>query len=129
MTVVTTDGHRVVRFAYARRVADIASSQPAPEALTANTAANPADRPIGVFDSGVGGLTVLRELRRQLPNESTIYLGDEARMPYGPREPAEVVSFTREAMQLEGAARQKALHKLQLLESSLLTPVPNPRPM
>jgi len=40
-----------------------------------------------------------------------------------------VVSFTREAMQLEGAARQKALHKLQLLESSLLTPVPNPRPM
>ena len=57
-----------------------------------------ADRPIGVFDSGVGGLTVLRELRRQLPNESTIYLGDEARMPYGPREPAEVVGFTREAM-------------------------------
>src|SRR5437870_9603876 len=57
-----------------------------------------ADRPIGLFDSGVGGLTVLRELRRQLPAESTIYLGDEARMPYGPREPAEVVGFTREAM-------------------------------
>jgi len=51
-----------------------------------------------VFDSGVGGLTVLRELRRQLPDEATIYLGDEARMPYGPREPAEVVSFTREAL-------------------------------
>jgi glutamate racemase len=57
-----------------------------------------ADRPIGLFDSGVGGLTVLRELRRQLPNESTIYLGDEARMPYGTRESAEVVQFTREAM-------------------------------
>lgn len=57
-----------------------------------------ADRPIGLFDSGVGGLTVLRELRRQLPNESTLYLGDEARMPYGPREPAEVLSFTRQAM-------------------------------
>jgi glutamate racemase len=57
-----------------------------------------ADRPIGLFDSGVGGLTVLRELRRQLPTESTIYLGDEARMPYGPREPAEVLGFTREAM-------------------------------
>ncbi len=57
-----------------------------------------ADRPIGLFDSGVGGLTVLRELRRQLPNESTLYLGDEARMPYGPREPAEVLGFTREAM-------------------------------
>ena len=56
------------------------------------------DRPIGLFDSGVGGLTVLRELRRQLPGESTIYLGDEARMPYGPREAAEVLGFTREAM-------------------------------
>jgi glutamate racemase len=54
--------------------------------------------PIGVFDSGVGGLTVLRELRRQLPNESTIYLGDEARMPYGEREAAEVLAFTREAI-------------------------------
>ena len=38
-------------------------------------------RPIGVFDSGVGGLTVLKELRKQLPSEATIYLGDEARMP------------------------------------------------
>lgn len=57
-----------------------------------------AGRPIGVFDSGVGGLTVLRELRRQLPGESTIYLGDEARMPYGERESAEVVRFTQQAM-------------------------------
>jgi glutamate racemase len=55
-------------------------------------------RPIGVFDSGVGGLTVLRELRKQLPGESTIYLGDEARMPYGEREAAEVVRFTQQAM-------------------------------
>ena len=55
-------------------------------------------RPIGVFDSGVGGLTVLKELRRQLPGESTIYLGDEARMPYGPRPAAEVLAFTREAL-------------------------------
>jgi len=51
-----------------------------------------------VFDSGVGGLTVLRELRRQLPNESTVYLGDEARMPYGPRPADEVIEFTREAV-------------------------------
>lgn len=57
-----------------------------------------AQRPIGVFDSGVGGLTVLKELRRQLPNESTIYLGDEARMPYGERDAAEVVEFTKQAM-------------------------------
>ena len=57
-----------------------------------------ADLPIGVFDSGVGGLTVLREMRRQLPDESTIYLGDEARMPYGPRPADEIVTFTREAL-------------------------------
>jgi glutamate racemase len=55
-----------------------------------------------VFDSGVGGLTVLRELRRQLPDEATVYLGDEARMPYGPREPAEVLAFTREALRWFG---------------------------
>ncbi|MBU6423034.1 MAG: glutamate racemase [Chloroflexi bacterium] len=58
----------------------------------------PSDRPIGVFDSGVGGLTVLKELRKQLPGESTVYLGDEARMPYGEREAAEVVLFTRQAI-------------------------------
>ena len=51
-----------------------------------------------MFDSGVGGLTVLKELRRQLAGESTIYLGDEARMPYGPRPAAEVITFTRQAM-------------------------------
>ena len=51
-------------------------------------------RPIGVFDSGVGGLTVLAELRRRLPAESTIYLGDNARAPYGPRLADEVRSFT-----------------------------------
>ena len=55
-------------------------------------------RPIGVFDSGVGGLTVLKELRKQLPSETTIYLGDEARMPYGPRPQAEVLEFTRQAL-------------------------------
>lgn len=39
--------------------------------------------PIGVFDSGVGGLTVLQEVHRQLPNESVVYFGDTARLPYG----------------------------------------------
>ncbi|HZP95834.1 MAG TPA: glutamate racemase [Candidatus Limnocylindria bacterium] len=60
-------------------------------------------RPIGLFDSGVGGLTVLKELRRQLPSEATVYLGDEARMPYGPRPGAEVLEFTRQAMRWFGA--------------------------
>lgn len=53
-------------------------------------------RPIGVFDSGVGGLTVLSELRRRLPHESTLYLGDNARTPYGPRPPDEVRAFALE---------------------------------
>lgn len=55
-------------------------------------------RPIGVFDSGVGGLTVLAELRRRLPDEGTIYLGDNARAPYGPRPADEVRRFTLEAV-------------------------------
>ncbi len=66
-------------------------------------------RPVGVFDSGVGGLTVLRELRRHLPDESTIYIGDEARMPYGSREPAEVLEFTRQAMSWFARARCKLI--------------------
>ncbi len=55
-------------------------------------------RPIGVFDSGVGGLTVLAELRRRLPDEATLYLGDNARTPYGPRTAEEVRRFTLEAV-------------------------------
>jgi glutamate racemase len=54
-------------------------------------------RPIGVFDSGVGGLTVLAELHRRLPDEPTMYLGDNARAPYGPRPADEVRRFTLEA--------------------------------
>src|SRR5437660_891880 len=50
-------------------------------------------RPIGVFDSGVGGLTVLREIHDRLPNESTIYLGDLKHFPYGPRYQEEVRAF------------------------------------
>jgi len=41
------------------------------------------NRPIGVFDSGLGGLTVVRALKKLLPNESIIYFGDTARLPYG----------------------------------------------
>ncbi len=55
-------------------------------------------RPIGVFDSGVGGLTVLREIVRRLPAESTIYLGDNARAPYGTRTDEEVLTFSRQAV-------------------------------
>jgi glutamate racemase len=51
---------------------------------------------IGIIDSGVGGLTVAKEVMRQLPNEKIIYLGDTARCPYGPRTPKEVKRFTWE---------------------------------
>ena len=51
------------------------------------------DRPIGVFDSGVGGLTVLRAIRELLPEESTIYVGDLLHFPYGPRYQQEVRQF------------------------------------
>ncbi|MGA0113314.1 MAG: glutamate racemase [Candidatus Nanopelagicaceae bacterium] len=60
--------------------------------------ANQADQPIGIFDSGLGGLTVARAIIDQLPNESTIYFGDTARGPYGPRPLAEVRSFALEIM-------------------------------
>jgi glutamate racemase len=53
---------------------------------------------IGIFDSGVGGLTVLTQLYRQLPNESILYFGDTARLPYGTRAPSEIVQFVREIM-------------------------------
>jgi glutamate racemase len=55
-------------------------------------------RPIGVFDSGVGGLTVLQEIVRRLPHESTTYLGDNLRAPYGPRTDEEVLRFSTEAL-------------------------------
>ena len=54
------------------------------------------DAPIGVFDSGIGGLTVVREIIRQLPNESIIYFGDTARVPYGPKSPDTVLRYSRE---------------------------------
>jgi glutamate racemase len=62
---------------------------------------------IGVFDSGVGGLTVLQEIYRQLPNESVLYFGDTARVPYGTRSAAEILAFTRETLNWLGQNRVK----------------------
>ena len=60
-------------------------------------------RPIGVFDSGVGGLTVLHECLVTMPNEDFVYLGDHARLPYGPRPLDEIRRFAHEiAAYLEG---------------------------
>jgi glutamate racemase len=66
-------------------------------------------RPIGVFDSGVGGLTVLREILRRLPHESTIYLGDNARAPYGVRPDDEVRRFSIQALDELASRDVKAL--------------------
>jgi len=54
------------------------------------------DRPIGVFDSGVGGLTVMREIMLQLPEENMIYAGDTARVPYGTRSAETVIRYSLE---------------------------------
>ncbi|GEL82078.1 glutamate racemase [Leuconostoc mesenteroides subsp. dextranicum] len=52
------------------------------------------NNPIGLVDSGIGGLTVVKESQKQLPNEQLIYIGDTARMPYGPRSEKEVIDYT-----------------------------------
>jgi len=56
------------------------------------------NRPIGVFDSGIGGLTVLKEIFRKLPDEGTVYLGDTARVPYGIRSAETVTRYSFENM-------------------------------
>src|SRR5206468_11512866 len=61
-------------------------------------------RPIGVFDSGIGGLTVVKALRDRLPNETIVYLGDTARVPYGSKSPETV---QRHALQLAHWLMQK----------------------
>ncbi len=66
-------------------------------------------RPIGVFDSGVGGLTVLREIVRRSPAESTVYLGDNARAPYGVRSDEEVLAFSTQSLDLLAEREVKAI--------------------
>ena len=61
-------------------------------------------RPIGIFDSGIGGLTVVKALRDLLPNENIFYLGDTARVPYGPKSPETVQRY---AVELAGILAQK----------------------
>jgi glutamate racemase len=73
------------------------------------TANEGAELPIGVFDSGVGGLTVLRALRERLPFESFVYLGDTARLPYGTKSASTVLRYS------EQAARALVSHRIKLL--------------
>jgi glutamate racemase len=67
------------------------------------------ERPIGVFDSGIGGLTVVKALRDLLPNENVSYLGDTARVPYGPKSPETVLRYANELAQILTKENAKAL--------------------
>ncbi len=91
-----------------------------------------AEAPIGVFDSGIGGLTVVHELMRQLPHESIIYFGDTARVPYGPKSPDTVRRYSREIthwLQEQGvkaiviACNTATAHALPVLREELPVPV------
>lgn len=62
--------------------------------------ATPTERPIGVFDSGLGGLTVMRALIDLLPHEHLLYFGDTGRFPYGPKPPDEVLKYSLEITDL-----------------------------
>jgi glutamate racemase len=90
---------------------------------------NPA--PVGIFDSGIGGLTVARAIYERLPRESTIYFGDTARVPYGPKSPETVTRYSLEILRWlldQGvkavviACNTSTAHALRALQEA--TPVP-----
>lgn len=65
--------------------------------------------PIGVFDSGVGGLTVAREIMRQLPSENIVYFGDTARVPYGSKSKNNIIRFSRQIIHFLQTKQVKAI--------------------
>lgn len=67
------------------------------------------EMPIGVFDSGMGGLTVMREIMRQLPSEKVIYFGDMARLPYGSKSKETVTRYSRQVVHFLETQRVKAI--------------------
>ena len=88
--------------------------------------------PIGVFDSGIGGLTVVQELMRQLPHESIVYFGDTARVPYGNKGPETVQRYSREIAGFLESSGVKAIvvacntataHALPVLRAECAMPV------
>ena len=65
------------------------------------------NRCIGVFDSGIGGLTVVRELRRRLPHERIVYFGDTARVPYGIKSTETVTRFAQRTASFSCASSRR----------------------
>lgn len=72
------------------------------------TSASPTNRPIGVFDSGVGGLTVVSAIQHLLPNEDIVYLGDTARVPYGNKSPETIIRYAHQDVQFLQSHHVKA---------------------
>lgn len=72
------------------------------------------DKAIGVFDSGLGGLTVFKALRQSLPYENLIYFGDTARVPYGTKSKQAVISFATEVAGYLLLKKVKMLEKINL---------------
>lgn len=70
---------------------------------------NRTEAPVGVFDSGVGGLTVAREIMRQLPNENVVYFGDTARVPYGSKSKNNIIRFSRQIIRFLQTKKVKAI--------------------
>src|SRR5699024_12575314 len=67
------------------------------------------DAPIGVFDSGVGGLTVAREIMRNLPQEKIVYFGDTARVPYGSKSKETIIRYSRKIVRFLKTQEVKAI--------------------
>ncbi|MCI5602519.1 MAG: glutamate racemase [Lachnospiraceae bacterium] len=65
--------------------------------------------PVGVFDSGIGGLTVAREIMRQLPNEKIVYFGDTARVPYGSKSKSNIIKYSRQIVRFLRTKGVKAI--------------------
>ena len=65
--------------------------------------------PIGVFDSGIGGLTVAREIMRNLPSEKIVYFGDTARLPYGSKSKETIIRYSRQIVRFLQSRGVKAI--------------------
>lgn len=90
------------------------------------------DLPIGVFDSGVGGLTVVREIMRQIPKERIVYFGDTARVPYGSKSKETVTKYSRQILRFLKTQNVKAIviacntasaYALETLEKEIDIPI------
>lgn len=102
------------------------------EQISSMELANLKDLPIGVFDSGVGGLTVAREIMRQIPNERIVYFGDTARVPYGSKSKETVTKYSRQIVRFLETQNVKAIviacntasaYALEQIEKEIKVPI------